>query len=139
MKAIRKNNSGFTLIELMVVVVIIGILSAIAYPSYKNYTVKSKRSDAYAALTEAATDQEKFYSQNMRYATSMAALNSLNNDPSTTRTSPEGYYAITTSGGTTYTLTATAQGGQATADAACKNITLTSAGAKNGTSGKDCW
>ena len=63
MKVSRKSNSGFTLIELMVVVVIISILAGIAYPSYKNYTIKSKRSDAYSALTEAATDQEKFYSK----------------------------------------------------------------------------
>jgi type IV pilus assembly protein PilE len=135
----RASNSGFTLIELMIVVVIIAILASIAYPSYRNYTVKSKRSDAYAALTEAATDQEKFYSQNMRFATSMKALNSLNGDTATTRMSPDGHYAITTSGGNTYTITATAQGDQATADSDCKTITLTSAGAKGGTSGADCW
>jgi len=139
MKVYRTSNSGFTLIELMIVVVIIAILAGIAYPSYKNYTVKSKRSDAYAGLTEAATDQEKFYSQNMRFATSMAALNSLKGTPSTTRMSPDGHYAITTTGGTTYTLTATAQGAQATADTHCPSITLTSSGVKSGTSGAECW
>jgi len=139
MKVSRANSSGFTLIELMIVVVIIAILAGVAYPSYKNYTVKSKRSDAYAALTEAATDQEKFYSQTMRFATSMKALNSLTGSASTTRMSPDGYYSITTSGGTTYTITATAQGAQAAADSSCATITLTSSGAKSGTSGKDCW
>ena len=138
MKVSRKSNSGFTLIELMVVVVIISILAGIAYPSYKNYTIKSKRSDAYSALTEAATDQEKFYSQNMRFASSMAALNSLNGSSATTRMSPEGYYEITTTGGTTYTLTATAQGDQAATDKSCPTITLTSAGAKGGASA-GCW
>ena len=138
MKAYRAKNSGFTLVELMIVVVIIAILAGIAYPSYKNYTIKSKRSDAYNALTEAATDQEKFYSQNMRFATSMKALNSLHGLSSTTRTSPEGYYSITTSGGTTYTLTATAQGDQIN-DTACLTITLTSSGVKGGKSGKACW
>jgi len=139
MKAARMKNSGFTLIEIMIVVVIIGVLSMIAYPSYKNYTVKSKRSDAYAALTEAATDQEKFYSQNMRFATSMAALNAMNNNPSTTRNSPEGYYAITTTGGSSYTITATAQGEQGVNDGTCANITLNSAGTKGGTAGSECW
>ncbi|MGW8248821.1 MAG: type IV pilin protein [Acidiferrobacterales bacterium] len=138
MKAKRVSNSGFTLIELMIVVVIIAILAGIAYPSYKNYTVKSKRSDAYAGLTQAATDQEKFYSQNMRFASSMQALNSLiSGSSATTRMSPDGHYAITTTGGQNYTLTATAQGAQAAADTKCPTITLNSAGAKGPSA--SCW
>lgn len=136
MKSLPGKHAGFTLIELMIVAAIIGILSMIAYPAYKNYTVKSKRSDGYAALAAAATDQEKFYSQNMRYATSVDPLNSLNGITSSTLKSPEGYYQITTTGGQDYKLTATAQEPQATADASCKNLTLTSAGQK-GPSG--CW
>ena len=136
MKSLPGRHAGFTLIELMIVVVIIGILAMIAYPAYRNYTVKSKRSDGYSALAAAATDQEKFYSQNMKYATSVEALNTLNGITSTTLGSPEGYYQITTTGGDTYTLTATAQEPQASADASCKNLTLTSAGQK-GPSG--CW
>jgi len=142
MMATRASNSGFTLMELMIVVAIIGILSFIAYPSYKSYTVKSKRSDAYAALASAATDQEKFYSQNMAFATSMAALNSLNGSSATTRMSPDGYYAITTTTNATrtkYTLTATAQAPQSTADSSCLTITLDSVGVKSGTSGASCW
>lgn len=136
MKSLPGKQAGFTLIELMIVVAIIGILALVAYPAYRNYTVKAKRSDGYAALAAAATDQEKFYSKNMYYATSVEALNAISNITSTTLGSPEGYYQVTTTGGATYTLTATAQEPQASADASCKNLTLTSAGQK-GPSG--CW
>jgi type IV pilus assembly protein PilE len=66
MRQIRLH--GFTLIELMIVVVIIGILAAIAYPSYTTYTIRARRSDAKIALTYAAAQQEKFYSDCNTYA-----------------------------------------------------------------------
>jgi len=60
--------SGFTLIEVMIVVVIMSILAAIAYPSYTKYVTQSRRSDAHIALTRVAALQEKFYSDCGWYA-----------------------------------------------------------------------
>jgi len=57
------HSKGFTLIELMIVIVIIGLLSAIAIPSYRDFVVRSNRADAKVALTEMANLQEKFYSE----------------------------------------------------------------------------
>lgn len=59
---------GFTLIELMIAVVIIGVLAAMAYPAYTKYSIQTRRSDAQIALTQAAAAQEKFYSDCGHYA-----------------------------------------------------------------------
>jgi len=65
----RVTLYGFTLIELMIVVVIVGILAAIAYPSYNRYSTQTRRSDGKIALTQAASLQEKFFSDCNWYAT----------------------------------------------------------------------
>nr|ELD4571953.1 type IV pilin protein [Pseudomonas aeruginosa] len=59
-----KSNRGFTLIELMIVVVIIAILAGIAYPSYDEYVKRGNRTEGQALLSEAAATQERYFSQN---------------------------------------------------------------------------
>ena len=61
------RGRGFTLMELMIVVAIIGLLSAIAVPGYQDYVRKGKRTEGKAALTAAASRMERFYTQNNCY------------------------------------------------------------------------
>lgn len=146
---------GFTLIELMITVAIVGILAAIAYPSYQNYILRSHRSEGQALLNEAAARMERFYAQNNTYPTSVSSLNIVNNStPSgaTTVKSPSGYYSLSIANYTSgaaytsngpYLLTATRSGTQ-TRDTACGDLTLNAQGVKgiiNNGSGTaaDCW
>jgi type IV pilus assembly protein PilE len=68
MNLVRKMR-GITLLELMVVVVIIGILTAIAFPNYREFVARAKRTEAKALLLEIATNQERFYLNANRYGT----------------------------------------------------------------------
>ncbi len=70
----RKYMRGITLLELMIVVVIVSILTAIAYPNYREYIIRAKRTEAKAALLQIATNQERFYLQNNTYTTNMTNL-----------------------------------------------------------------
>ncbi len=94
---------GFTLIELMITVAIIGIIAAIAYPSYQNYTKQTRRSDAQIALTQAANQQERFFTECNWYAANLAGTRSCGT--STTGAlgisvaSPESHYILSPSAG----------------------------------------
>ena len=70
----RNRMQGITLMELMVVVVIIGILTAIAFPNYRDFVARAKRTEAKAALLKIATNQERFYLQNSTFTTDMTVL-----------------------------------------------------------------
>jgi type IV pilus assembly protein PilE len=90
---------GFTLIELMATVVIVGILAALAYPAYRGYTVKSRRSDAQIALTQVANQQEKFFTECNYYAANLTGTRGCGADSSAgilgfVATSPSGYYTL---------------------------------------------
>lgn len=64
----NKSCCGFTLIELMFVVAIIGIVAAIAYPNYQGYVEKARRGDAQGVLMQFASAMERYYTQNNTYA-----------------------------------------------------------------------
>ncbi len=130
-----RANGGFTLIELMIVVVIISILAAIAYPAYQQYARETKRADAHAALLRIATLEEKFFSNNNGYTTNLAVggIGYAANPAA----SNDGYWAVSvTSAGVAaaFTLTAVPAGGHV--DGECPSITLTSAGLRGPAA---CW
>lgn len=68
------KQSGLTLIELMIVVIIVGILATVAYPNYRDYAARAKRSEAKAALLKIATNQERVYLQDNSYTTDLRRL-----------------------------------------------------------------
>jgi len=125
----NKRNTGFTLIELMIAVAIIGILLAVALPSYEKSVQKSRRSDGKIALEKAAAMQEQFYFLNNQYSTDVNDLGGSGG----TLNSLEGQYTLTVafSGGDnqTYTLTATAISSQLK-DTTCRRYELDHTGAR---------
>ena len=79
---IQKKQQGFTLIELMIVIAIVGILAAIALPAYQDYTVRAKMSEALANLAEAKTSIAEYYAAN-GYMPTNATTAGFNSNPNT--------------------------------------------------------
>ena len=131
-----KYSKGFSLIELMIVVAIIGILSAIALGFYGDNVIASNRSEGRAALTATAGSLEKCKSL-------YGAYNAGNCNVANTIATDTNYYSIdtTTRTATTFTLTATPVAGQPQAnDTDCTTMTLTNTGVKGGTpAANECW
>jgi type IV pilus assembly protein PilE len=142
---------GFTLVEVMIVVVIVAILMSVALPAYQDNLRKGRRAEAKAALADVVSRQEAFMLDRSIYTTNMTQLG-FGSDPFQ---SEDGHYNIDSTGACTpsgtditrcYTVTATpVAGGVQDGDTQCHTFRLTSVGSKtalkkDGTAAEDsCW
>jgi type IV pilus assembly protein PilE len=123
----RPSQTGFTLIELMIVVAVIAILAAIAYPSYSRYVLRAKRADAKQQLLQAAQWTERYMTANGSYPPSTVPLPSgLGQSPSSGTASYNISYTARTA--TTYTLQAVPQGASTSDE--CGTLTVNHQGVK---------
>ena len=119
-----RRVQGFSLLELMTVLVIVGVLSAIAWPSYQNYVIRGNRSAAQTFMMTIANRQEQYLLTNRSYSSTIAGLSL------TQPTETVGRYTFDIPAGTftatSYVITATATGNQVSDG----NLTLSSDGTK---------
>ena len=133
----RKTMRGVTLMELMIVVVILGILTAIAYPSYRQYAAKAKRTEAKVALMQIAAMQERFYLQNHTYTEDMTDLGFPVGENFTTDSNA---YVVNVTAADAATFSATAIYQNADVEAGkCATFSIDGRGTKTSAPKLDCW
>jgi type IV pilus assembly protein PilE len=141
------NQRGVTLMELLVVIVVLGILTSIAYPSYRSYLLRAQRAEAKTALLQLQAGQEKFYLNGNTYTENVTAPSP--DGLGLSGTTETGKYTITVDfgidgDGQSYTATAApAAGGGQEDDTLCGSFTITDTGVRDNVdatlSSAECW
>ena len=144
-----QRQVGVTMLELLVVVGIIAIVSAVAFPSYTQYIVNTKRTVATSALLQVAERQQQFFIDNKQFTNDLTDLGFAasplvldENGSSTVATDGDAVYSIGLSNvtATTYTITAAPLHGQGSRDTHCASFSVDQSGARaNSGGGNDCW
>lgn len=136
MKTTPSSARGFSLIELLVTVIILGILAAIAIPAYWQYVLRGRRTDATAALQNVASREESYFFSNNAYTKTLSSLGT------NTSVGAPFYSVVVASASTTaYTVTATPIGTQMQ-DGGCTQLSLNQAGQQQSTgtaTPATCW
>jgi len=140
---------GFTLIEVMIAMVIIGILASMAYPAYRDYVVRTQRDLAKSAILQVLDRQEQFFIDNKAYANDVTVLGFDaspfaigRNSEIVDASDPDRVYSIslTNASATAFTIVAVPQLGQATDDTDCGTLSVTNLGVKSASGAGDrCW
>lgn len=133
MKKVRRQV-GFTLIELMIALAIVGILASIALPSYSSYIKKARRADVQQYMLNLAQLNQRFFQDNRAFTSTLATLQAPPNSVST-------YYTvvISTDPGPPATFSIVASPTRAQDGESCGTLTLNSSGVKSSSTGSNCW
>lgn len=132
-----KKMRGVTLVELMIVVIVLGILVAVAYPNYRDFAARGKRNEAKAALLQIATNQERVYLNTNSYTTDMTQLGFPVADNFET---DSGSYVVDVGAADAVNFTATATYQKADNEAGkCLTFQIDARGQKTSGPLADCW
>jgi type IV pilus assembly protein PilE len=117
----RSPQTGFTLIEVLIAVIIVGVLLSVALPSFMDSIRKGRRSEAFSAISALQQAQERWRSSNATYASSS------DTGFATATTSPGGYYSVSVAAGsnaTDYEIIADGTGSSQASDGACSRLSV---------------
>ncbi|WP_046006674.1 type IV pilin protein [Pseudoalteromonas rubra] len=138
MKRTKRTEQGFTLIEMMITIAILGILASIAYPSYSEYVRRAARAEAAATLLDAANKQEQYFVDNRQYASSLADLGL----PTTTENDYFSLEIVLNNDLNAFLIRASASGGPLAGDTECTTLTINNLNVRGSTgtfTADRCW